>query len=304
MSRWAKWGWRALAAVVVVGIPAYFAIGAAPDFFVSADVASVTPGPVDKPIQIARTLEKVLAREIEQTVWRPNKPWFYPTAFADNKTNFQLGVLHGVRRSLLEYASRTIRARADGAVDPDLQAALNQLQYPPDVWLLDVSQGFGASSESQYREALAALRAFEARAQGEGQFGELRPDHLLRFVDALNLDLMAHVLTLQDYGLTKAWVVDTRADDVFYQTKGAAFVYAALAQAVKHDFADILAQKHLGDLWSQFETNIDRLAQFAPLTVVTAPANSVLLPNHLIVQAFYASRCAEILSQIEASLRT
>ncbi len=304
MTKFAKWAWRGLAAAAAVAIPMYFVIGAAPDFRVSGDIASVIPADAGKPIQIARTLENLLSREIEETMWRPNKPWFYPTAFADNKTNFQLGVLQGMRRSLLEYTSRTIRARRDGAVDPDLQAALNLLQYPPDVWLLDVTQGFGASSESQYRAALDALRAFEKKAQDDGQYAELRADHLLRFVDAINVDLMAHVLTLQDFALTKAWVVDTRADDIFYQTKGAGFVYAALAQAVKHDFAEVLAQKHLGDLWGRFETNLNRLVMLSPLTVVTAADDSVLLPNHLLVQAFYASRCAEILTLIEASLRT
>src|SRR4051812_43230337 len=143
MTKFYKGRWRILAAAILLAIPGYFAIGALATHAIDDDPATVTPSPGDKPVQVARTLERILSREIEHSSWRPNNPWFYPTPFADNKMNFQLGMLHGMRRSLLEYATRTMRARSDGSVDPDLQTALNQLQYPPNVWLFDVSQGFG-----------------------------------------------------------------------------------------------------------------------------------------------------------------
>jgi hypothetical protein len=303
MTKSRTWLWRALVAGVLL-VPAYFLIGGVATHQIDDDLATVIPAETGKPAQIASTLENILAREIEGASWRPNNPWFYPTALADNKTNFQLGVLQGLRRSLLEYASRTVRARGDGSLDPDLQAALNQLQYPPDIWMFDVSQGFGASTESQYRAALASLRAFGKKAADGAQFVELRADQLHRFVDAINVDLTAHVLSSQDYATHKAWVIDTRADDIFYQTKGAAFVYAALASAIRQDFAAVFAQKNLGDLWAQFETNLDSLIALRPITVLAGKSDGLLFPNHLLTQAFYAARCADILTHIEEILRT
>ncbi len=221
----------------------------------------------------------------------------------DDGKNFQLGVLHGLRRSLLEYATRTMRLRQDGSIDPNLQAALNQLQYPPNVWILDPSQGFGTSSKGQYRGALKSLRAFEEKAQSD-KFAELRADQLMRFVDALNVDLTSHILTLQEYAETRNSLFDGGVDDLFYQTKGAGFVYAAIAPAIRHDFEPVIAQKHLGDLWRQLETNLRLLATFNPTVVLSGKPDGLIVPNHLIAQGFYASRCAHILMQIEEILRT
>ena len=297
--------WRGVLATVALAlVAAYFVVGAIFAGPLDDDLAAVAPSPTDKPIQIARTLDKILTREVEHRIWRPSAPWFYPTALTDDAENFQLGVLQGVRRSLLEYATRTMRLRRDLSLDPNLQRALNQLQYPPGVWVLDVTQGFGASSTSQYSEALDALRAFERQAQSGEDYAELRADQLLRLIDAINTDLNAHVLASQDFALNKASLLDTKADNLFYQTKGAGFVYAALAPAIRNDFAPVFAQKRLDDLWSQFEDNLNRLARLKPLAVVTARDDSVLFPNHLLAQGFYASRCAEILTRIEDILRT
>ncbi len=296
------WIWGLVVLVILLPV-AYFGIGAIATYRVDDDLTNVVAAPTDKPIQIASTFEKILAREIEQNNWRPSNPWFYPTAWSDNGKNFQLGVLNGLRRAVLEYASRTIRLRQDGSLDANLQSAMNQLQYPPGVWVLDLSQGFGASSPSQYRAALQSLRAFENKAQGD-LYAELRADQLLRFVDAINVDLNAHVVSLQDYALNKAGLFDMQADDLFYQTKGAGFVYAALGPAIRHDFAPIFEQKHLNDLWNQLQANLRLLAGFRPVIVMTGAPDSVIFPNHLLTQAFYAARCSQILMQIEEILRT
>jgi hypothetical protein len=302
MTRSRKWLWGALFALVVA-VAAYFAIGAVASYRVDDDLASVTPPPIEKPVQIARTFEKILTREIEHYNWQPDNPWFYPTALTDDGKNFQLGVLHGLRRAMLEYATRTIRLRQDGAIDPNLQTALNQLQYPPSVWVLDLRQGFGASSKSQYRAALGALRKFETDAQID-KYTDLRADQLQRFVDALIVDLTSHILALQDFSASRNSIFDSTVDDLFYQTKGTAFVYAALAPAIRHDFEPVIAQKHLGDLWSQLETNLRRVAEFKPTIVFSGKPDGLIVPNHLIAQGFYAARSVQILMQIEEILKT
>ena len=301
MSRLRRWILGLVIAAAVAMPMAYFAIGAVATYRVDDDLTNVVPVPIDKPIQIARTFEKILTREIEDNNWQPSSPWFYPNAWTDDGKNFQLGVLHGLRRTVLEYASRTIRLRQDGSLDRNLQNALNQLQYPPGVWVLDLSQGFGASSPSQYRAALEFLRAFEDKSKADS-YAELRADQLLRFVDALNVDLTSHVATLQDYA-SKASFFDAKADDLFYQTKGAGFVYAALAPAIQHDFATVFEQKHLNDLWNQLEVSLGQLAAFKPAIVMTGAPNGVIFPNNLLTQGFYAARCSQILMQIEEILR-
>jgi hypothetical protein len=298
-----KWLWRGLVALVVALPIVYFGIGALATYRVDDNLASVTAAETDKPIQIARTFEKILSREIEDKNWRPANPWFYPTALTDDVKNFQLGVLNGLRRTMLEYSSRTIKLRQDGSVDPDLWKAMNQLQYPPNVWILDLSQGFGASSRSQYAAALASLRAFETKADAD-RYAELRADQLLRFVDALNVDLNSHILALQEYAEKRNSLFDSRVDDLFYQTKGAGFVYAALMPAIRHDFQPVFAQKHLNDLWSQLEMNLRKLATFKPAIVFSGRADGLIVPNHLLAQGFYAGRAAQILLQIEEILRT
>jgi hypothetical protein len=303
MTRSRTWLGRTIVALIVAIPIAYFAIGAIATYRVDDDLASVIPAPVEKPVQIARTFEKILTREIEHNNWQPNNPWFYPTALTDDGKNFQLGVLHGLRRGLLEYATRTMRLRQDGSIDPNLQRALNQLQYPPNVWILDLSQGFGASSKSQYRAALGGLRAFETKAE-DGRYADLRADQLQRFIDAINIDLTSHILALQDFSANRNSMFDSSVDDLFYQTKGAAFVYAALAPAVRHDFEPIIAQKHLGDLWRQLEANLRHFAEFKPTLVFSGKPDGLIVPNHLVAQGFYAGRSVQILMQIEEILKT
>jgi hypothetical protein len=303
MTRLRTWLGRAIVALILAVPIAYFAIGAIATYRVDDDLATVVPGPVERPVQIARTFEMILAREIEHNDWQPNNPWFYPTALTDDGRNFQLGVLHGLRRGLLEYATRTMRLRQDGSIDPNLQRALNLLQYPPNVWVLDLSQGFGASSRSQYGAALVALRAFESQADNT-RYADLRADQLQRFIDAINIDLTSHMLALQDYSSNRNSLFDSSVDDLFYQTKGAAFVYAALAPAIRHDFEPIIAQKHLGDLWKQLETSLRRFAEFKPTLVFSGKPDGLIVPNHLMAQGFYAGRSVQILMQIEEILKT
>lgn len=302
-------GW--LLVVLLIGVPTgYFAIGAAASYRVDDslhidDMPHEGTDGSDAPTisHVAHTLEALATRELDTNGWQPNNPWFYPTLLTDDGKNFQLGVLHGLRRVLFEYANRAVRQRLNGAPDPDLQAAIGYFQYPPNIWFLDATQGFSSSSESQYRAGRDSLRAYNTKFDGGKNFQELRADNLKRLIETIALDMDVHLAAIQSHASQGYGIFNAKSDDLFYQTKGAVYTYALIIPAIHADFKRIVADKRLTDLWAQLETSLNRAATFKPWVIVTAAPDSPFLTNHLLLQGYFMSQCTDALRRIDEALR-
>jgi hypothetical protein len=235
----------------------------------------------------------LIDREINTHRWTANDPFFMPTSLLDNMPNFQQGIVQALSRFAVELADQVARTRGSSQIDRDLDTASGLLKYPGTVWIFDFRTSFAptASSESQYRRAMAALRDYNRRlAEGQALF-DTRADNLQATLERMAADIGSSSAALdQQLGETSLLWPDFAADDVFYATKGRLYAYYLLLRALEVDFANVIAERGLQGLWGQMLASFRAASQLQPWVVVNGAPDSQLAPSHLAAQGFFLLR--------------
>ncbi len=166
--------------------------------------------------------------EVNQRDWAANDPWFWPTSLLDNMPNYQKGVMQAMGRFAFELTDQIGRARGSSEADKDLQNAAGLLQYPPDVWVWSPSVSFWptATSESQYRKAMKALKTYNERLAGGNAVFDTRADNLKFTLDRMAADIGSSSSVIdQHIRKTSGFPFQNDTDDIFYTTKGQMYGY-------------------------------------------------------------------------------
>lgn len=243
----------------------------------------------------------LIDREINTHRWVANDPFFMPGSLLDNMPAFQQGIVSSLSRFAVELSDQIARTRGSSQVDPDLDTAAGLLKYPGTVWIFDLSTSFAptASSESQYRRAMVALRDYNARlARGEATF-ETRSDNLLATLDRFAADIGSSSATLDRHLAENAgfWP-DFQADNVFYANKGRLYAYYLLLRDLGIDFAPVLQERGLSATWRQMLDSFQAAATLQPWVVVNGDPASQVMPSHLASQGFFLLRARTQLREI------
>src|SRR6266498_2408944 len=237
--RWlrrSKW----IAIVVLVVLVFYYPVGMIMVHKINDDPGfDVTDGPkgTSKAVALAAA---IIQREVGETSWPANDPFFMPGYALDNMPNFQRGIQQALARFTTEMADQIGRSRGSASADADLQDARGYLNYPPDVWYVS-SASLAANSETQYLKAMAKLNSYNSRlAQGRAAF-EPRSDNLMGTMDRIGKDLGAasNAIDQQIDEHAGDWF-DLHADDVFYYNKGLLYANALLLRDMGVDFKAVL----------------------------------------------------------------
>ena len=235
----------------------------------------------------------LIGREIDKNGWTANDPFFLPGALLDNMPNFQQGIISALARFAFELTDQIGRTRGSSQADPDLQEAAGQLQLPGNKWVWDPSTSLGltATSEQQYRKAMRALLKYNQRLiAGQATF-ERRADNLLATLDRIAADLGSASAALeQRIEEHSGDLVDFKADDLFYNTKGRLYGYAMILRELGQDFDKVIADKDLTKVWNQLVDNMFVAATLQPWWVVNGAPDSQFLPSHLAAQGFFLLR--------------
>jgi hypothetical protein len=243
----------------------------------------------------------LIDREINTHRWVANDPWFMPGSLLDNTPNYQMGIIAALSRFAIELGDQIARTRGSSQIDPDLDAAAGLLKYPGAIWLFDPQTWFKptASSESQYRRAMRALRNYNDRlAIGQAVF-ETRADNLQATLDRMAADLGSASAALDREVLTNSgYWPDFAADDLFYANKGRLYAYFLLLRALSSDFDKVIRERDLGPAWTQMLDSFRSAATLQPWIVLNGNPASVLLPNHLTAQGFFLLRARTQLREI------
>ena len=235
----------------------------------------------------------LIGREIDKNGWTANDPFFRPGALLDNMPNFQQGIISALARFAFELTDQIGRTRGSSQADADLQEAAGQLQLPGNKWVWDPSTSLGitATSEQQYRKAMRALLKYNQRLiAGQATF-ERRADNLLATLDRIAADLGSASAALeQRIEEHSGDLVDFKADDLFYNTKGRLYGYAMILRELGQDFDKVIADKDLTKVWQQLVDNLFVAATLQPWWVVNGAPDSQFLPSHLAAQGFFLLR--------------
>lgn len=243
----------------------------------------------------------LIDREVNTHRWVANDPFFMPGSMLDNMPNFQQGVIAALSRFAIELTDQIARTRGSSQVDPDLNTASGLLRYPGDVWIFDLATSFAptASSESQYRRAMRALRDYNERlAEGNAVF-ETRADNLLATLDRIAADLGSASAALDQYLAESSILgIDFEADDLFYANKGRLYAYYLLLRELGIDYAKTIQERDLTSAWAQMLDSFRAAATLQPVVVVNGAPDSQLLPSHLAAQGFFLLRARTQLREI------
>ena len=235
----------------------------------------------------------LIEREVDHHQWTANDPFFLPGSMLDNMPNFQQGIIYALSRFGNALAEQLARSRGTSAVDPDADRAAGLLRYPGNIWLFnpDTSLGPTASSESQYRAAFRALRAYNQRvAEGSATF-ERRADNLIETLQRFINDLGSASAIIDEHLRDSAGLpISFSADDIFYQTKGRLYAYYMLLKGLGEDFEQIQTERNVGMVWTQMIESAREAAVQRPWVVLNGGPSSQLVPSHLASQGFLLLR--------------
>ncbi len=244
---------------------------------------------------------RLIGREVDSHRWTANDPFFLPAAALDNMPNFQQGIISALARFAFELTDQIGRVRGSSQADPDLAEAAGLLQYSGTKWVFDLSVSLAptATSEAQYRKARRSLLAYNERlAAGQAVF-ERRADNLLSTLDRMALDLGSSSAVLdiriRSHG---AGLIDTRADDLFYNVKGQVYAYYLIIRELGVDYGKVIAERQLEKAWDQLLESLRAAAVLDPLVVANGDPEGLILPNHLAAQGFFLLRARTQLREI------
>jgi hypothetical protein len=301
----ASWSWRRLkiGGLALLGLLVVYYLGGMiwlheidddPDFA----LASTAPEGGSATVAVAADL---IDREINTHRWVANDPFFMPGSLLDNMPSFQQGIIAALSRFTVELADQIARTRGSSQIDRDLDSASGLLKYPGTVWIFDLAVSFAptASSESQYRRAMRALRDYNQRlSQGQATF-EIRADNLQATLERIAADVGSssaaidrHLAERSGFGL------DFSADDVFYINKGRLYAYYLLLRAMTIDFGKVISERDLSGPWTQMLDSFRAAATLQPWVVVNGDPAGQLLPSHLAAQGFFLLRARTQLKEV------
>jgi hypothetical protein len=242
----------------------------------------------------------LIDRETNQNRWTANDPFFLPGAALDNMPNYQQGIIYALSRFAIEMSDQIGRIRGSSQVDEDLDKAAGRLKFPGNIWYFDFGTSLAPTtpSEQQYRAARRNFLNYNQRlAAGNASF-ERRADNLQATLERLSADIGSTSAVLDQRIAEGGFIIDTQADDVFYQTKGRLYGYYILLTALGEDFQKLIEERELTAAWAQMLDSFRTAATMQPMVVVNGRPDSQAMPSHLAAQGFYLLRSRTQLKEI------
>ena len=297
-------GRRGLIAVILLAIVVlYYPIGMLLADRINDDVAYAIPEDLQSPKgsrAVAMTIA-LIRRETDETTWVANKPFPFPSSMLDNMPNFQIGLIYALSRFSIEMTDVLSRTRGSSQADPDLDKASGLLKYDGTIWMWDPSTSLlpTASADKQYRSARKSLMRYNERLANGSAVFDRRADNLQAFIDRVSSDLgsASAALDAQAMGSNAGWF-DTKADDIFYATKGRLYAYYLLLREIGVDFESVIAEKSVEKVWAQMLDGLRTAAAMDPLIVTNGANDGLFVPSHLAVQGFYLLRARTQLKEV------
>ena len=232
-----------------------------------------------------------------------------PGTFLDNMPNWEYGALiqsRDLARALREVLSRS---QSQSQEDVDLTLAEPRINFQNSSWALP-------ATESEYRDARRYLQAYLDRLPQSGEDSAqfyARADNLsfwLGMVEKrlgslsqrlsasvgqrrINTDLAGDAAATQSTRETQELVVKTpwnEIDDVYYESRGAAYALIHFLKAAEVDFADVLEKKNATVSLRQIIRELEATQQTVWSPVILNGSGFGIWANHSLVMASYLSR--------------
>ncbi len=232
-----------------------------------------------------------------------------PSVWLDNIPNWEFGVLVQVRDLARSMRNDFSRSQSQSAEDVDLIIAEPQFNFDSKSWIFP-------ATENVYQEGIDALYGYLERLQDpsapDAQF-YARADNLQEWLGQVekrlgslsqrlsasvgqirfNTDLAGDTAAVQSTETSQQLVVKTpwsEIDDVFYETRGAAWALMHFLKAVEIDFEPVLIKKNALISLRQIIRELEATQRTLWSPMIMNGNGFGLFANHSLVMASYISR--------------
>lgn len=265
--------------------------------------------PVVKGYATTQTLVRVVNTLLEKPGGYLANDIALPGVFLDNIPSWEFGVVVQVRDMAKALRTDYSRSQTQSLEDPDLAEAEPRFNYDHRSWILP-------STESEYRTGQRHLERYLARLADEtekdAQFFA-RADNLREWLalvekrlGSLSQRLSASVgqrrVNVDLAGDPAATVATQREDDivvktpwleidnVFFESRGAAWALLHFLRAAEYDFRDVLEDKNASVSVRQIIRELEGSLEPLRSPMVLNGSGFGMFPNHSLVMASYLSR--------------
>ena len=300
-----------LLAAFVIAIGIYWSI--APAAFNVNEVTTRRLANTDSAQVIGSTSAATLIEIAETLLEKPggflSNDIMPPGLYLDNTPNWEFGVLVQVRDFSRAFREDFSRSQSQSTEDADLIIAEPKFNFTNDSWLFP-------ASESQYKEAIAALNSYLMRMvdadQSDAQF-YARADNLASWLSnvesrlgSLSQRLSASVLQQRantdmagdpsatqstparaEVAVKTPWL---EIDDVFFEARGATWALLHFLRAAEVDFAQVLDDKNAGASLDQIIRELEASQRSLGFPMVLNGSGFGMFANHSLTMANYVSR--------------
>lgn len=262
---------------------------------------SALPAEQSQGVEMAAYL---INREVNEHIWAPNLPFFFPASSLDNMPNFQTGIMRGLA-DVVRAMARQVQCADNEKAGLYMKDAAKLLAYPGNVWLFapDNRLKTAPSSSSQYRKARKKLKDVNKALQEERCFWVRDEAGLAAINRAVVRGLAKTAVQIENEireGSSR-WT-DSRADDVFYYSQGRIYAYMTVLKKLGRDYKQVLMSANLYPEWTVMLRALQTGAEIDPGVVVNGGLNGEMKANHLIGLGYYIVKAENILMKINAIL--
>ena len=295
ITSWPKLGLLVFVLLFVL----YYPLGAFMTDSIDTDTAYEAPA-VENQSATVSAAAYLIKREINDKIWTPNLPFFFPASVLDNMPAFQKGLMSGITTAMTALSKRVPIKD-----DCPLVKSAELLNYPPTIWMFSPQSKLlpVPSSNSQYRRARKHLLKYnEALSRGETIFIK-RPQDLDYILTKVRTDLLKSAAGLEKHIRENSTaLIDNKADEIFYHQQGKLYGYYILLKALSADYKDIILARDLYQPWTKLLKALEDASRLSPLIVRNGRLDSSFAPNHLAVIGLYTDRAVIRLTGLTQNL--
>lgn len=247
----------------------------------------------------------IINREVNDKMWTPNLPFFFPSYFLDNMPNFQLGMMSGVSTVASAMSNRLDSTIAESNDQLYLKNAAKLLKYDGRIWMFSPSNRFTPvpSAHSQYRKARKQLIKFNQDLSSGHNVFYKSPADLVYFLNRINKSLKKSLNVIENQIREEnSSFVDFKADNVFYYNQGKLYSFYLLMTALGSDYKDIIVKAGLYQEWTHVIKALENGSKLDSLYIRNGSLNDLTAPNHLNYLAFYTLKALDMNKDIIAAL--
>lgn len=251
------------------------------------------------------TISYLINQEVNEKIWTPNLPFFFPAAILDNMPNYQLGMINGISKFTSVFEKIMDNNLQNKENTSPLYKAAVLLRYPGTVWMFDPHNKIkpAPSAASQYRKARRMLGKYNQLLATDKRLFNKQTSDLITLLKKSNLNLgqSNNQLSAAIRENSSNWI-DWLADDIFYYNQGKIYAYYMLFKAVGHDYKEIIVNNNQYQNWISLIKALEQACNIKPSVIRNGELNSITAPNHLAYLNSYIFKARNMIEKVTKGL--